>query len=435
MITNYRHDFFQYENLDVIRGEPYFETLITLKNQIKANAQSVPSTLGGGAHGLLGLVLTPIEYALVSNTPFAAEPHPGPLHFPPGTTAIQSKMIQNVHEIRLKNYSMCMGIEKALIQQLVKAVEEEWIHPLRNQMTNAIQGSIPDILHYLFTSYGDVSPDSLISREQQVKDMVYDPVSEPIDTVFSEVTKLIDYASAAGAPYTRPQTINIAYVILKKLRVFNTAITEWNRSVRTTPARNTWMNFKTHFRTAYNELKEVEELRVADSPFNSANLVSQIVDAVQDSIVLPSPDMPITPSPSLPQANNTTMNYTSPDTDTVTMTNMMQQMMQMNQALMSNMQNMQTQQQYSPGRFPRGGGSGRGNSRGNGRGRVNGRGMRRERVMRYCHTCGWCTHDGNHCRTPAEGHKANATIHSCMGGSISGFPPGCVPTENTNISA
>ena len=46
--TNYRTDFFEFETLTPIRGKPDFQSLTTLKNQIKANAQAVSSTLGGG---------------------------------------------------------------------------------------------------------------------------------------------------------------------------------------------------------------------------------------------------------------------------------------------------------------------------------------------------------------------------------------------------
>ena len=71
--------------------------------------------------------------------------------------------------------------------------------------------------------------------------------------------------------------------------------------------------------------------------------------------------------------------------------------------------------------------SGRGRGRG---GRNTGRGgrghgctTRAPRVMRYCYTCGWCTHDGAHCRFPTEGHKPNATIDNHMGGSMERLPP------------
>ena len=65
--TNYRSDFFEFETLTPIIGKPDYQSLKRLKDQIKANAQAVPSTLGGGQHGLLGLVLSDVEYALATS--------------------------------------------------------------------------------------------------------------------------------------------------------------------------------------------------------------------------------------------------------------------------------------------------------------------------------------------------------------------------------
>ena len=98
MSINYRNDYFQYETLTAIRGEPDFESILKSKNEMKANAQSVPSTLGGSNHGFLGLVIIPVEYALVSNVPFVKEPYPGALTFPPGTTALQSKVQEDAYK-------------------------------------------------------------------------------------------------------------------------------------------------------------------------------------------------------------------------------------------------------------------------------------------------------------------------------------------------
>ena len=45
--------------------------LKTLKKQLKANFQCIPTELGGGQHDHLGLLLTPQkEYTQVSNTPY-----------------------------------------------------------------------------------------------------------------------------------------------------------------------------------------------------------------------------------------------------------------------------------------------------------------------------------------------------------------------------
>ena len=60
---NYVENYFQIKTLSKIHGEPNFDTLRTLRNQIKANAGSVVTHLGGGGLGYLGLLLPAAEYA------------------------------------------------------------------------------------------------------------------------------------------------------------------------------------------------------------------------------------------------------------------------------------------------------------------------------------------------------------------------------------
>ena len=63
---NYIDNYFQYPDLTKIHGEPTYEGLQQIKDQLKCNAVSVTSSSGGGAHGLLGLVLNADEYARLS---------------------------------------------------------------------------------------------------------------------------------------------------------------------------------------------------------------------------------------------------------------------------------------------------------------------------------------------------------------------------------
>ena len=100
----YRSIFFANPSLTPIQGEPDADTLITLKNQLKANASSVPSNLGGGNHGHLGLVLSPATYALLANTPFATPAHPGALVIPPGTTAAMSTVLREQHTELMRDF-------------------------------------------------------------------------------------------------------------------------------------------------------------------------------------------------------------------------------------------------------------------------------------------------------------------------------------------
>ena len=57
---------------------------------MKANATSISTDLGGGANGHLGLILSLIEYANASLTPYVKTVHSGNLDVPPGTTQHES---------------------------------------------------------------------------------------------------------------------------------------------------------------------------------------------------------------------------------------------------------------------------------------------------------------------------------------------------------
>ena len=74
---NYKDSHFEKAELTPIRGEPTYSTLEHLLKELKANARNVHSNLGGGAHGHLGLVISPASYAHLSATPFTPPVFPG----------------------------------------------------------------------------------------------------------------------------------------------------------------------------------------------------------------------------------------------------------------------------------------------------------------------------------------------------------------------
>ena len=87
--VNYLDTHFEKVNLTPIRGEPTYETFHKLWNEVKANARSVYSHIGGGTHDHLGLVLTDGKYSDISTTVFTCPAHPGPLSIPSAATVVQ----------------------------------------------------------------------------------------------------------------------------------------------------------------------------------------------------------------------------------------------------------------------------------------------------------------------------------------------------------
>ena len=77
-LPDYCTKYFVYKTLQKIYGQPTLESLLILFRQLKRNAQSVPTTLGGGQLGYLALILEAIVYNSIPNSaPFVRPTDPG----------------------------------------------------------------------------------------------------------------------------------------------------------------------------------------------------------------------------------------------------------------------------------------------------------------------------------------------------------------------
>ena len=174
-VPNYQETLFDYTDLTPIIGEPTYETLRVRYNQIKNNARSIHTSLGGGQHGHLGLVLTPQQYTLLSpNHPYTKPPRPPPLVIPEYQLPhiVQTEQLRHAEQPRL--FNECNNVQQALRQQIVKAIDDAYLMALRNHQTNTINVSIPVIFDYLFSNHDRVTPAMLHDEEKEVKEMFYD---------------------------------------------------------------------------------------------------------------------------------------------------------------------------------------------------------------------------------------------------------------------
>ena len=117
--TNYRENLFRHQYLTRIHGEPTFSTLKILARELKANARSVYSNLGGAANGHLGLILSDAQYALISPIPFVRVTYPDPLTIVAGTALL------------LKQYSDSSVIVLVLVCQEV--IDPATAAPIQNE--------------------------------------------------------------------------------------------------------------------------------------------------------------------------------------------------------------------------------------------------------------------------------------------------------------
>lgn len=262
--------YFQIVECTKIHGEPIFETLKVPKNQIKANAGSVSTHLGGGALGYLGLLLSPAKYAPVApGTPFVRPPNPGVLVIPPGTAQHAATRLREDHKEALRVFRECIDIEEALKKQVLVAIKEKWQKCLRNRLTQRVNLTLEALFQTLFQRYGFVTQQRLGEFEKEVQNYQYN-VRDPLSMVFDLVDDLKLMAEAVHTPFTERQLVSFALEILWATNDFQEGIKSWNCCAA---AVWTWPNFITYFEQEYQKLLELCrpscKIRIYSQPMSS----------------------------------------------------------------------------------------------------------------------------------------------------------------------
>ena len=206
---NCRQQYFPHADVTRIRGKPRFETLYTLHTEIKANAASVPSALGGGQHGHLGLVLEPRAYQRISLTAFLLPADPGALPpIDPSMTWNQVQATRLLHNDQRAAFDKVQTVQSALKQQISEAIEHEYLRDMEHPVSKTIEAPLYVIFASLFEKYGKITKRDLLEKFNELTQYNYDPTRLP-DSVFNKIDEYEKIASHAKSPITPPQKIDI----------------------------------------------------------------------------------------------------------------------------------------------------------------------------------------------------------------------------------
>ena len=76
------------KTLQIISEEPDYEITNIMVQMLYGNSSALSTSLRGGEHGHIGLIMNPTLYATLSNTPYVLPPDPGIIPvIPTNTTA------------------------------------------------------------------------------------------------------------------------------------------------------------------------------------------------------------------------------------------------------------------------------------------------------------------------------------------------------------
>ena len=247
--VNYKDSYFENPVLTMIHGEPTYETLHHLKNKLKANASSVPTTLGGSNNGYLGTILTSEEYhRIVPNNPFTRPHNPGLLVTKPNGTAVQIASAENNHHLTKKLYLETLLIKLAFIQQIIEASDTKYLADLHNPVTRKITPLVLNILKFLRNKYGWITPPATWRQDhhRQNNNLQSGPTHwhhlqlhrQPVWIRKSSRSRVKSELNNQPCPRYPKQATNIQI---------------WHPGVE---AHKKWDNFKQEFREAHLELRK-----------------------------------------------------------------------------------------------------------------------------------------------------------------------------------
>jgi hypothetical protein len=419
---NIRESYFQHTVLTKTVGDPTYQSLVKLEMECKANGKSVPSTLGGGNQGYLGLIVNPTVYARISpNDPFIRPTLPI-LPDPTGATAAVVAAQRTSFDAALHEFHTCNLVQRVIVQQLNSALDGDVIANMVDDVTGLLEGTIPEIFQSLYKTYGKISPQALAAARRDTEAIVYNH-SRPIVNLFTQISKYAQMADHAGASASQAQLIDFGTIVLTASTRFASDLRKWQAKPE---LDKTWQAFKTHFIEAQKAIHDSEPAVTTDSlgyheaspaidtATSIANQVVQSLVQHRDEDITTITADSVHEQQMLAQlANATQQNQQS------------QQMAAQMAALASTISSLQTQvhqQNQNPQgrRQGRGGGNDRNNRNQGNDNRNQGNDNRNRNQSRpkcYCHSHGWCTHTSQDCNTPKPGHVATATAANMQGGS------------------
>ena len=398
---DYRLTHFEHKSLTKIHDRPDIDSLVQIFRELKRNAQKVPTSLGGGLLGYLGLTLTDAAYTAIPNAvTFLRPTHPGSF-VPSGPRITQVEIIQEkaVHEECLRLYNECNRVESTLRTQLIEAIPPIYLEPLRDFDTDMISESIPDIIEYLQRNHCQLTVEELNERETVLKNTSVNP-EDPVDIIFNKISKFNNLCTITKRVKTDDMLVDYGYLIFNRCGVFADFLIKWNEK----DTEKTLLDFKKHMRKAHAALKTVGKLKIKDSSINmmeqltahqerlTEDLGEKLASTVQANLVAALEHLEN--KENVPQQAN---------------------LVQSDRALLLIIENLNKKidalgAQINKNKSPPT------SSTTEDKKLINPKTGRE--YKRYCWTCGCCNHWGNnHPGTKAAGHQDDATFKNRMGGS------------------
>ena len=190
--------------------------------------------------------------------------------------------MRDLHAEQMHVFKEVNAVDQVLIQQIIQAVEPDFLSALHDRTTNSINMPVFNVLDHLGNTYRNVTEEMLQERKERVSRMSYS-LSQPINIIFNALDNLADYAELSDTPFSERQIMAKAFMILNRTQCFQQALLAWKCRGR---LQQTWNNFKAFFHTTHTELHSISNFTLEEAQRHQerANLVAEVVQGIQNAL-------------------------------------------------------------------------------------------------------------------------------------------------------
>ena len=155
--------------LPPIPCKPDYECISQFNQIIYGNATILPTTLGGGEHGHVGLIMKATLYVTLSATAYVT-PNEPPLtpEVPSTATSASRQQLHDQHAEEHQIFTNNVNMDDTFKTQFLDAVEDPYVSELRNHYTGYIGVTTRDLLDHLMDRYGKITAADLKSNEARI---------------------------------------------------------------------------------------------------------------------------------------------------------------------------------------------------------------------------------------------------------------------------
>ena len=267
------------ETLTKIHGQPTSHDLTNLEKEIISILANIPTTLGGGNHGHVGVIMDPTDYStMTGGIDFVNPANPG--IYPTGLTlnaaAGTRAREEAIHKELIAQFETLEGVKLGTKDLILEAVDNEYLSEIEHDTLGFLNQTPRQMIEHLLTRGGALdfadTKDLLAEQDGEWN------ITENPQIYFNRVEKAIKGLRRNGITSDLNERRNIALFQLKATGEFNPAVREWEAKPA---ADKTWVNIKTFISAEY--AKENKQNKLSAKYFK-ANAMMEQAEATEELI-------------------------------------------------------------------------------------------------------------------------------------------------------